>query len=186
VGRFRLPLVPLFLVFAAAAMVGGFGLARHHRWAPLGRRAAAVGLLMLACRPWGIPFVYPVDHGNYGYILANRGEFAAGLRELEVAERGLPGHPNLNYDMGRILLLLGRPAEALARFEREMRRAPDRADLYRRAGLAAARLADRDRAVRYLERYLALLPDGPHAAEVSRLLAALRQAPPLAHGGKPS
>lgn len=178
VGRFRLPLVPLFAVFAASAAVAGWHLARQREWGRLARGAAVVGLLMLACRPWGFPLIYPVDHGNYGYILANRGELAEGLTQLEIAERGLPGHPNLNYDMGRILLILGQPREALARFEREMQLAAAGPNVYWRAGLTAKRLADRERAMRYLERYLALAPNGAHAEEIRRELAALRPAPP--------
>jgi len=178
VGRFRLPLVPLFAVFAASAILSGWHLALQRRWGRLGSGAVVVGLLMLACRPWGFPLIYPVDHGNYGYILANRGELAEGLAQLAIAEQGLPGHPNLNYDMGRILLILGRPQEALPRFEREMRVPAANANVYWRAGLTAKRLADRERAVRYLEQYLALAPSGAHAEAVRRELAALRPAPP--------
>ena len=185
VGRFRLPLLPLLLVFAAHGMAVGWERLRRRRLREFAVGAAAVGLLMLGAYPWGISRIYPVDQGVYGYILANRGDLPGGLDRLAIAEEGLPGHPNLNYDMGRILLLLGRPAEALARFEREMRLVTANAQLYWRAGVTAGRLGERERAVRYLERSLALAPDGPHAEEIRRELAALRSAPPP-HGGKPS
>lgn len=185
VGRFRLPLLPLLLVFAASALATGWVLCRQRQLRRLAVGAGAVGLLMLGSYPWGFPRIYPVDHGVYGYILANRGELEAGLGRLEVAAEGLPDHPDLNYDLGRILLRLNRPAEALARFEREMRVAPANPQVFWRAGLTAKRLGDRERAVRYLERSLALAPDGPHAEEIRRELAALRQAPPP-HGGRPS
>lgn len=171
VGRFRLPLLPLLLVFAAQGGVIGWGLARRRDWGGLGRGVVAAGLLAVACRPWGFPLIYPVDRGNYGYLLANRGELAAGLAELAAAEGGLPGHPNLNYDMGRILLILGRPREALARFERELAIAPDHAEAARRAGLAAKRLGEGARARGHLERYLVLRPEGPQAEQVRRELA---------------
>ncbi len=177
VGRFRLPLVPLFAVFAASALLAGWNLARQRQWERLGRGGFAVLLLMLACRPWGfwgVPFVYPKDHGEYGYILVNRGELTEGLAELQLAEQGLPGHPNLNYDMGRILVILGRPQEALPRFEREMGVSAANANVYWRAGLTAKRVADRERALRYLQRYLVLAPSGAHAEDVRRELAALR------------
>jgi tetratricopeptide (TPR) repeat protein len=179
VGRFRLPLIPLYAVFASYAILAGWRLARQGQWKRAGGGAGVVVLLMLVCRPWGFPLIYPVDHGNYGYILANRGDLAGGLSRLEAAERGLPGHPNLNYDMGRILLILGRPQEALQRFEREMQVSPATANVYWRAGITAKRLGDRGRAVRHLERYLALSPSGDRAEEARRELAALRPDPPV-------
>jgi tetratricopeptide (TPR) repeat protein len=128
--------------------------------------------------------IYPVDHGSYGYILANRGELQAGLRELEIAERGLPDHPRLNYDIGRILLILQRPQEALERFEREIRAAPANPNPYRRAGQAARQAGDGLRAVGHLERYLTLTPGGAQADAVRREIAALRKGPPPMDGGK--
>jgi tetratricopeptide (TPR) repeat protein len=123
--------------------------------------------------PWRFPLIYPVDHANTGYILANRGDLEGGLRELAVAEAGLPGTPHLNYDMGRMLLLLGRPGEALARFERELVIAPRHAEAIRRAGVAAKGAGDLDRAARHWEHYLSLAPRGEQADEVRRQLQAL-------------
>lgn len=175
VGRFRLPLVPLLLPFAAYALALAWRLARDRQWVRMAPGVMGVLTLMLLVRPWGFPLIYPVDHANYGYILANRGDLAAGLQELDVAVRGLPGHPNLNYDMGRMLLILNRPEEALTRFEREMQIAPRNPEVFRRAGLVAARrMGDPARAVRYLEQYLVLAPDGPRAEEIRGELAAIR------------
>jgi len=180
VGRFRLPLVPLLIILAAVALVRAGALFGAGRWRPLLAGATLVAALMGLTHPWGFPLIYPVDHANYGYILANRGDLPAGLRELGVAEAGLPGRPGLNYDMGRMLMVLGRPAEALPRFEREMRVAPQHPELFRRAGMTAWRAGDPERARIYLERYLALAPDGPRAAEVRRELEAMRGP----HGGR--
>ena len=73
------------------------------------------------------------------------------------------------------MLILNRPAEALTRFEREMQISPRNPEVFRRAGLVAARrVGDPARAVRYLEQYLVLAPDGPRAEEVRGELAAIR------------
>ena len=117
---------------------------------------------------------YPVDHANYGYILSKRGDLDAAVEELAAAETGLPGYPGLNYDMGRMLMLLQRPSEALARFEREMPISPGNAELFRRAGLAAQGMGDGNRALRYLERHLVLAPDGPRSKEVRKTLESIR------------
>ena len=175
VGRFRLPLVPLLLPVAAYALALAWRLARDRQWVRMAPGVMGALTLMLLVRPWGFPLIYPVDHANYGYILANRGDLAAALPELDIAVRGLPEHPNLNYDIGRMLLYLNRPEEALTRFEREMQIAPRNPEVFRRAGFVAARhIGDPARAVRYLEQYLVLAPDGPRAEEVQRELAAIR------------
>lgn len=184
VGRFRLPLLPLLLLLAAHALATGFRLARERAWGPLAAGGALTAACMLVAYPWGMPTIYPVDHGNYGYILANRGELAAGLRELEIAERGLPDQPRLNYDIARILLILHRPLEALPRFEREIRAAPANPNPYWRAGQAARQAGARARALGHLEGYLALAPDGPQADAVRREIAALREDPSHLDGGK--
>lgn len=175
VGRFRLPLVPLLLVFAAYAVVIAWRVAVARQWVRLVVNAGGVALLMVLLRPWDFPLIYPVDHASYGYILANRGDLQAGLRELAMAEEGLPGYPNLNYDMGRMLVLLRQPREALARFEREMQISPRNPEVFRRAGLASRAMGDVPRATGYLERYLVLAPDGPRAQEVRTALEALRR-----------
>jgi 4-amino-4-deoxy-L-arabinose transferase-like glycosyltransferase len=175
VGRFRLVLVPILLVLAACALVRAADLAATRRWTALGTGALVVAALMALVRPWGFPLIYPVDHANYGYILANRGELGAGVEELGLAELGLPGYPGLNYDMGRIHAMLGQQREALVRFEREVSFSPRHAEAFRSAGMAAREIGDKDRAVRYLERYLALAPDGPRAGEVREMLVAMRE-----------
>jgi 4-amino-4-deoxy-L-arabinose transferase-like glycosyltransferase len=173
VGRFRLPLLPLLLLLGAGALVRGWELWRARRFGPLAAGAALVAGLTALAYPWGFPLIYPVDHANTGYILANRGDLEGGLRELAVAEAGLPGTLHLNYDMGRMLLLLGRPDQALARFERELRLAPRHAEALRRAGVAAKAAGDLERAARHWEQYLSLAPRGERADEVRRQLQAL-------------
>jgi tetratricopeptide (TPR) repeat protein len=173
VGRFRLPLLPLLLVLGAGALVRGWALWRARRFGPLAAGAALVAALTAIAHPWNFPLIYPVDHANTGYILANRGDLEGGVRELAVAEAGLPGTPQLNYDMGRMLLLLGRPDQALARFERELLLAPGHAEALRRAGMAAKGAGDLERAARHWERYLSLAPSGERADEVRRQLRAL-------------
>lgn len=176
VGRFRLPLAPILAVLAAVALVRGVELCRARAWGRCLAGAATAVILMGAAYPWsawGIPRVFPVDHANYGYILANRGALAEGVAELARAEAGLPGYPNLNYDMGRMLLQLGRPRDALARFERELGINPRHAEAARRAGLVALAEGDRARARGHLERYLALAPTGAQAEAVRSVVAEL-------------
>jgi 4-amino-4-deoxy-L-arabinose transferase-like glycosyltransferase len=176
VGRFRLPLMPILAVLAAVALARGIEGCRARDWGRLLAGAAVALALMGAVYPWsawGIPRVFPVDHANYGYILANRGALAAGVAELAQAEAGLPGYPGLNYDMGRILMQLGQPREALARFERELGFDPRHAEAARRAGLAAKATGESSRAREHFQRYLLLAPAGPRADEVRRELVVL-------------
>jgi 4-amino-4-deoxy-L-arabinose transferase-like glycosyltransferase len=173
VGRFRLPLTPILAVLAAVALAKGIEGCRARDWGRVLAGSAVALALMGAAYPWsawGVPRIFPVDHANYGYILANRGALAAGAAELAQAEAGLPGYPGLNYDMGRILMQLGHPREALARFERELGFDPKHAEAARRAGLAAKAAGEHRRAREHFQRYLLLAPTGARADEVRREL----------------
>lgn len=176
IARWRLPLVVPLLLFTAAGILALLRWAVARQW---GRAAAATvvaAALALLIYPGPGPFIFAADHGQLGYILANRGAYAEAADHLARAAAELPEQAALHRDLGRLLHRLGRAAEARAALERAVALAPDDAASHRDLGrLLLALSGDSDSARAHLARALALAPEGPGAAEVRTLLEGLER-----------
>lgn len=176
IARFRLPLVPVLLVFAAFALVRIAEALRAGRPRVALLSGLAVLVLALAARPGAGSHVYPPDLAVYGYILANRGRLPEAIALLGRAVEAWPDNVRLSYDLGSMLLGEGRYPEALTRFEAVLRIDPAHPGAWRRAGLAVYLAGgDRSRAAEFLRKAISLDPQGPGAAEARRVLAAVEQ-----------
>ena len=195
--RYRYPLVPLLIPFAAAAVaeIGRMvaaGWDRREQWA-----GAVVAPMLVFCN-WPVlsmADMRAVTALNVGTELQARGRLddAAGqYREvLALAPDDALAHSNL----GTALAALGRPAEAIVHYERALEIAPDDADSHSNLGNALVALDRTDEAVESYRRALALDPGSAeaHAAlgmalqaqgrlddAVTHLRRALDLAPPVA------
>jgi len=174
IARWRLPLVIPLLIFTAAGLVSLFRWIAAQQWGQATAAVAAVVGLALIIHPGPGPFVFAADHGQLGYILANRGAYAEAARHLAQAAAGLPGNGSLHRDLGLLFYRLGRTAEAQAALERAVALAPDDPLPHRYLGrLLVVRGGNLGRARAHLERALALAPHGEPAAEVRALLETL-------------
>jgi tetratricopeptide (TPR) repeat protein len=196
-GRYRYPLVPLLILFAAAAVVelrrmAGSGWERR----ALGAGVAAAGMLVFCNWPvLSMADMRAVTALNVGTELQARGRLddAAGQyrQVLALAPDDALAHSNL----GTALAALGRPAEAIVHYERALEIAPDDADSHSNLGNALVALDRTDEAVESYRRALALDPGSAeaHAAlgmalqaqgrlddAVTHLRRALDLAPPVA------
>ena len=174
IARWRLPLVIPLLTFSAAGLVALLRWALNREWG----RAAAGGLLVVGLTvlvyPGRGPFLFPADHGQLGYILANRGDYAGAVSHLQQAAADLPTNGALHRDLGLLLQRLGRTAEARAALERAVALAPDDPRVHLALGsLLLAAGSDRPRATAHLQRVLALAPESAAAAEARTMLGAL-------------
>jgi len=174
IARWRLALVIPLLTFSAAGLVAFLRWALNREW---GRAAAGsllvVGLTVLVYPGRG-PFLFPADHGQLGYILANRGDYAGAVSHLQQAAADLPTNGALHRDLGLLLQRLGRTAEARAALERAVALAPDDPRVHLALGsLLLAAGSDRPRATAHLQRVLALAPESAAAAEARTMLGAL-------------
>ncbi|HOX26843.1 MAG TPA: tetratricopeptide repeat protein [Candidatus Krumholzibacteria bacterium] len=141
--RYRLAVVPLLALAAAAAILAIAAAVRARSW----RRAdALIGLglaLLVALWPtWSA--LDPLDetwhcHLNNASLAADAGERAAMLAACAEAEAVRPGLAETPYRQGGYLEKLGDLAGALAAYEEAQRRLPDNPFvLYRRARTLAA------------------------------------------------
>ena len=93
---------------------------------------------------WDAPAVQPAS------ILVNFGESEAALRELEQAERNLPGPtPHLRFVKGYVLMTLELYSEALACLEAVIDERPDFAPAYDLAAHSAFQSGDKTKGLRY-------------------------------------
>ena len=176
IARWRLPLIIPLLLFTAAGVLALVRWAAAKRWRSTAAGMAVVAGLGFAIHPGPGPFIFPADHGELGYILANRGDYAGAVDHLAQAASGLPQQGPLHRDLGILLYRLGRQAEARAPLERAITLMPDDAVAHRYLGrVLLAPGGDAKRARLHLSRALALAPQGPGAGEIRALLETLTQ-----------
>ncbi len=158
--RFRLPLVPLYLVFAAA---GIFALVDTLHKRP-GRMvlplvaAIVAGLLSylpLVALPAGISPQSLMAAANYAFAQGNNSE---ALRLSQEAARANPTFPEVHLNIGNALVRLGNPAAAREAYERELELHPQRAKAY--TNLASLALVEDDigRALEWSQKAISLRP----------------------------
>jgi len=120
--RYRFPLVPVGLLFAAAGIVGfARGLAAR-RWRQLAVPASlVVAAALLANWPMlddRVEKFQSLMHGNVGLALANQGRFEAARTALERALYWDATNAMAQLNMGSLLRKIGRDRDALAYLQR--------------------------------------------------------------------
>jgi tetratricopeptide (TPR) repeat protein len=174
IARWRLPLIVPLLLFSAAGLLAIFRWVASRRWGRAIAGVATMAALAVATHPGPGPFVFAADHGELGYILANRGDFAGAVAHLRQAAAGLPQNGFVHRDLGILLFRLGRRTEARAALERAVILLPDDATSHRNLGrLLLGPGDDIERARDHLARALTLEPNGRGADEARTLLEAL-------------
>ena len=175
IARFRLPLMPALILFAAFAFFTIYEALLQRKKAAIGYAMAAI-IMALTMRRYKATYIYPNDYGMLGYILANRGEHGRAIGYLTRAAEGLPSYPGLNHDLGVLLMLEGRYEEAVLRFERELALNPRNASAHRALGiLYLNHRKDPRRALGHLRRFLELEPEGARADQIRRSVEALER-----------
>ncbi|MFH1278901.1 MAG: tetratricopeptide repeat protein [Candidatus Eisenbacteria bacterium] len=155
--RFRVPLMPYWILFAAWLLVR---LARERRRFPFGRAAAvALPLLLLAHTGWaGVGEVRDLAQMFFsrGFAYAEEGRLAEAETWYRKALAEEPGNPRILVNLGTLLAERGEGEEA----ERVLREALDRDPGYapfvwNNLALARSMAGDDEGAARFFERALA-------------------------------
>ena len=192
--RYRYPLVPILLVFAAAAVTNIRALGRSRaaltaaalaavaaNWPMLstGRmRAISETNLGVALFESGqtanaqaryraalaIEPDYPPAYNNLGVALRAQGRVAEAVTVYEDGLRHRNDYPDLHYNLGNALSEMGRLAEAEAAFRRAIALEPDSAPAFRNLGNLLAAQGRTAAGMDSLRRALVLAPDDIPAA----------------------
>ena len=127
-GRYRLPLVPLLLLFAGYALVWLVEQRRDRQWRLLGIGLAFVLLLGIAAnaglRP-ADPLADAEIHFDLGRVQAQRGQYAAAVRSFGTAVQFDPNYLRARHNLGAALAAMKRYDEAEAVYRQALAQAPD-------------------------------------------------------------
>jgi tetratricopeptide (TPR) repeat protein len=163
--RYRLPLVPFLMLFAAMALSPGPALVRAVPRARLAMAAAAaIALAVFVNRPlWPAGLMRAVTENNLGNALQDDKRFREAethyRRAIEVRPDYAPAHVNL----GEVLLAQNRPEEAIDSYRRATAFMPADVDLDTRVGIALMRAGRSADAVASFRRARA---QGEHSIEL--------------------
>ncbi len=142
--RYRLPLVPFLMIFAAYAIVWIVRRARKRKWLPLAAALAALVLLVLWVNPQlvGEPrFVLNLGagHNHLGTFFSRQGDLDRAREEFAEALRLEPQRPEAHYNLANIDFRQGELEKAEAGYREAVRRNP----YYESAHLALALVSER-------------------------------------------
>src|SRR5574341_365811 len=171
IARWRLPLLVPLLLFTAAGFLALLRWVAARQWERVAVGATAAAALAVVIHPGRGPFIFAADHGQLGYILANRGINAEAAEHLARAAAGLPRNGPLHRDLGILLLRLGRAVEARAALEQAVALIPDDAASHLHLGrLLLGPDGDSERGRIHLARALSLAPESHNGVEARSLL----------------
>jgi len=176
IARWRLPLITPLLLFSAAGLLAVWRNVREHYWTRTGVQLFCAAGIGVAIFPWNATYIFPADHGELGYILANQGRYAEAVPRLALAAAGFPSNGVLQRDLGTILVRLGRLEDARPHLERAAVSLPDDPRTHRDLGrVLAETCGDAARAGLHLQRYLALSPGAADREAIEAVLLRLKR-----------
>ncbi|MDE2814176.1 MAG: tetratricopeptide repeat protein, partial [Gemmatimonadota bacterium] len=127
-GRYRLPLVPLLLLFAGYALIWLVQQGQARQWRPLGIGVALVVLLGIAAnaglRP-ADPLADAEIHFDLGRSQAQQGQYAAAVHSFGTAVQLDPNYLRARHNLGAALAALKRYDEAEAVYQQALAQAPE-------------------------------------------------------------
>ena len=150
--RYRYPLVPVLVLFAAAGLVAVTDRRALSQRPPL-RWLGSVVLPLALVANWPVntrDSHFATSYNNVGVALSQRGDYAAALAAFDAAARAAPGYLTAEISRGATLVKMGRHADAQAVFEHAMAKT-----LLLRGNVPEARQS--------FERVLARWPEDPEA-----------------------
>jgi len=136
--RYRYPVVPILVLFAAAALTDGFAVLKARGIGALAAPLFALALLALVSNNWAHARDYQLweQYSNSGVALSTKGDDARAVEMFEQAIRIEPSRAELYGNMGVSLQNLERREQAIAAFRKAVELRPDDARNHARLGKA--------------------------------------------------
>ena len=163
--RYRYPLVPLLILFAAAAIGELRRMAVEGRDRRLGWAAAVAAAALVFCN-WpllSMDDMRAVTALNVGTELQARGRLDDAAEQYREVLARSPDDALAHSNLGTALAALGRSAEAVGHYERALQLAPDDADSHSNLGNALVALDRVDQAIASYRRALDIDPSSAEA-----------------------
>lgn len=158
--RYRFPLVPALIVFAAAGLAFLLGAFQEKRWRPLGTGVAIAVVAALLCnRPMMSETLIRADtHNNLGNAFVQEGKLQDAVRHYRHALELDPAYPDVSFNLATVLLHTNRLNGAIRHYEQGLRIDPDYAQGHYNLGIALMRVGQPDRALGHFEQALRIEP----------------------------
>ena len=170
--RYRFPLVPLLVPFAAAGLVDVFRLIARRAWRPIAGRSL---VLLLTGVVVNLP-VHPearlnaLAYMNAGVAEAQAGDLAAATPYFRRAVAGHPASAEARYNLAQVLALQGKYAEAIEHYLVALRAGPTLTGVAYNLGVAYEQVGRLDDALAQYRRAVANDPaDRDAQAALARL-----------------
>ena len=159
--RYRFPLVPMLILFAAAGLTSLRDAFREARWRPLWAGAAAAIVVAAVCNQGMISeaLIRADAHINLGNAFVIKGEIQNAIGQYEQALQFNPNDPEVPVNLAAALLKTGRFKEAVAYYEQALRIHPDDARAHYNVGIALLRLHQPNEAIGHFEHAVRIEPD---------------------------
>lgn len=171
-GRYRYPLVPLLVMFAAAGIVEFGRLAKARRWGALAV-AAVAGCVAALVANWPIHDERRLDtlaYMNLGVSLAQQGDLEAGTGWLRRAVELHEGSVEAHFNLGQALALAEDDEAAIREYEAALMLEPSLAEGHVFAALALERVGRLEAALGHYRRAAELNPKDTEARAAIRRL----------------
>ena len=161
--RYRLPAIPLLIIFSAYGLDGLIGLLRPLRLKPLLLNLAVLGvaafLVKLDLAPYRQKEVLSWSHNILGNVYQEEGKPAAAIQEFQQALRIDPANINALNQLGGVHRKLGRPEEAMGFYRRALKIDPVNATSHNNLGVIYAEKGEIEAAFREFAHALRTNPD---------------------------
>ena len=160
VARYRLPLAPLLIPFAAAGLVNLPRWIRSTRFRTIGVTGAAI-LLVAALTNWNLvnrDGMRAATYYNLGMAATSRGENQAAIEQYRKALEIFPNQSEALVNLASELMTQGKMTESMALYKRALVAAPGVAAIQIQVAMALAEQGRMDEALLGFEKALALDP----------------------------
>lgn len=158
--RYRFPLVPLLILFAAAGLVFALAAFREAR-RPLWAGAVAAVVAAFVCNQAMMPeaLIRADTHNSLGNAFILKGEMREAIRQYEQALEWNPTDPYVPFNLSAALLQAGRYSEAIKYCEQALRVDPNDRQAHHNLGIALLHVGRPENAVRHIEQALRINPE---------------------------
>ena len=163
--RYRFPLVPMLILFAASGLASLRDAIREARWRALGAGVATAVVAMAVCNHAMISeaFIRTGTHINFGNAFLMEGRTQDAIGQYEEALRLNPNDPLVPVNLATALLRAGRFEESIGYFEQALRIDPDEAQTHYSLGVAWVKLGRPGQAAGPLRQAVRIDPDHAEA-----------------------
>lgn len=164
-GRYRQPLVPLLILFAAIGLYDLWRVIRDKDWSGIRTPLAAALLFVVACnlQVHDESMLNASSYMNLGIAAAQTGEMGTSIKALAHAIQTHPEMAEAHLNLGHALSLTNRPHDAITCYQNALRLEPSLAMADRSLADCFERLGDRASALHHYQRAIRIDPTDDHS-----------------------